>query len=115
MGDYPCSGLAAIDFASPPADSQVITGPPAVTLALNAPNPAHTSTVIRFTLAAPAPVSLVVFDLQGRRVVTLLDHELQQTGAHDVPVQVGGWRPGVYLYRLEADGTSATRKMLVVR
>ena len=115
LGGLPCSGLAAIDFASPPADSQVIAGPPAVTLALNAPNPAHTSTVIRFTLAAPAPVSLVVFDLQGRRVVTLLDHELQQAGAHDVPVQVGGWRPGVYLYRLEACGTSATRKMLVVR
>ena len=48
-------------------------------------------------------------------MATLLDHELQQAGAHDVPVHVGGWRPGVYLYRLEAGGTSATRKMLVVR
>ena len=110
VGGLPTPGLAAVSIPEDP-----VVAPVSFALAQNIPNPADADATIRFVLPATAPVSLVVYDLQGRRVVTLLDHELQQTGAHDVPVQVGGWRPGVYLYRLEADGTSATRKMLVVR
>jgi hypothetical protein len=111
MGDYPCSGLAAIGQS--PTLRPIACA--ALALAQNLPNPARAMTSVRFALLAAAPVSLAIYDIQGRRVATLLDHELQQAGAHDVPVHVGGWRPGVYLYRLEAGGTSATRKMLVVR
>ena len=59
-------------------------------------------------------MTLSVYDLQGRRVATPLVHVLQQAGPHDVPVRSAGWKPGVYLYRLEAGGLSATRKMVVV-
>jgi hypothetical protein len=119
LGGLPCSGLAAINFAglpvTPPSDTGVVAESPAVTLSPNAPNPAITRTVIRFNLPAAAPVSLAVYDPQGRRVATLLDGEVQSAGSHDVPVELSGWRPGVYHYRLEACGTSATRKMLILR
>lgn len=38
-----------------------------------------------------------------------------EAGPHEVHVACDAWRPGVYLYRCEPGGLSATRKMVVVR
>jgi len=72
------------------------------------PNPFAGATSVRFTLTRPAAVRLGIFDLQGRRVRTLLDGRLP-AGEH-----VAGWdgadsrgrvtAPGVYFYRLETRG-----------
>ena len=86
-----------------------------VALEQNMPNPTRSSTTVRFALSSSSAVTLVIYDVQGRRVETLLDHEPRVAGVHEVPVHVGGWNPGVYYYRLEAGGASATRKMLVLR
>jgi hypothetical protein len=110
MSDLPSSNLAAISIPGPPVER-----PLPFALAQSIPNPARADAVIRFALPAAASVTLSVYDVQGRRVAALLDHEPQSAGRHDVPVRTGAWRPGVYLYRLEAGGRSATRKMLVVR
>ncbi|MBI5711672.1 MAG: T9SS type A sorting domain-containing protein [Candidatus Eisenbacteria bacterium] len=108
-GGLPAVGLAAFSLPEEPLPTPV-----PFALAQSIPNPAHSSAIIRFALPEAAPVTLSVYDLQGRRVATLLDHVLQAAGRHDVPVQADRWKPGVYLYRLEARGRSATRKMVVV-
>ena len=71
--------------------------------------------MIRYELAADQRVSLAIFDLQGRRVTSVLSHAFQAAGPHQVSVRTDGLRTGCYLYRLEADGVSATRKMVVVK
>jgi hypothetical protein len=60
-------------------------------------------------------VSLDVFDLQGRRVDTVLSKSWQTAGEHQVSIPTAGWASGCYLYRMEAGGSRATRKMVVVR
>ena len=70
-------------------------------------------TAFRFALAAPADVTLEVYDRIGRRVATLLD----ETRGGDVVVP---WSPedldaGVYLVRLRADGAVATQVVTVIR
>jgi hypothetical protein len=120
MGGFPSVGVAAIEFPDErfavPVAIQPDRGPPAtVSLAQNTPNPALGSTLIRYTLPASSPVSLVVFDLEGRHVATVLDHAMQSAGTHEVPVSTAGWPSGCYLYRLEAGGATVTRKMSVVR
>ena len=115
----PQSGLAA--FSTAALDTTGLTDVPTVaellslTLAQPAPNPAGARTLIRFTLPADGPVTLAVYDLQGRRVVSLLNRALQSAGVHDVPVRTDGWPAGCYFCRLEASGVSVTRRMLVVR
>lgn len=109
-GGLPAAGLAA--FSIPEERVPVPTVP--FGLAQSIPNPARSSAIIRFSLPQAAPVTLSVFDVQGRRVASLLDHALQAAGRHDVPLQSDGWKPGVYLYRLEAGGHSATRKLIVL-
>jgi type IX secretion system substrate protein len=110
IGGLPAASLAEVTFPPPAAPP-----PPALTLAQNAPNPARTTAIIHFALPAPAPVTLEVYDVQGRRVATLLDHQLHTAGGHDFLVRADHWEPGVYFYRVEAAGRSATRKMVVLQ
>jgi len=109
VGGLPTASLARISFPLPPTPP-----PPALALAQNAPNPARSTAIIHFTLPAPGPVTLKIFDVQGRRVATLLDRQLHTAGEHDVLVRADLWGAGAYFYRLEAAGRSAARKMIVV-
>ena len=68
MGRWPQASFAAIS----PADAPPPSSPAVFVLSQNAPNPARQNTLIRYSLPAPASVSLTVYDLQGRRVATPL-------------------------------------------
>jgi len=92
----------------------VIGEPQSLALAQSVPNPAHSRAFIRFTLPAPALVSLSIYDLQGRRVAMPLDRVLRPAGVNEVPVRTAGWRPGCYFYRIDAGGASRTQKMVVL-
>jgi lysophospholipase L1-like esterase len=91
----------------------------ALRLEPNAPNPFNPATRIRFALAAPGPVGLVVYDAAGRVVKELVRGPLE-AGEHEVV-----WRgddasgreaaSGVYFYRLEAAGQVLARKMVLAR
>ena len=120
MGAFSVSNIAAIRAKVTEGTDFTAGAPPAsngggVLLAQNVPNPVRSATLIRFSLRQRMPVSLEVFDLQGRRVETLLDHELQLPGERTVEIHTAGWRSGVYLYRLRAGGAQITRKMLVMQ
>jgi hypothetical protein len=82
---------------------------------LCAPNPVRRDAVIRYTLPASLSVNLTVFDLQGRTVARLLSGTRQIAGPQQVAFSTAGWRPGCYLYRLDAGGLTTTRKMVVLR
>jgi flagellar hook assembly protein FlgD len=92
----------------------------------NVPNPFQSRTTITFDLARSAPVSLVVYDVSGRRVRTLVDGAAELgAGAHTADwngLDDGGRRvpAGLYFARLEARGEAATmpaatRRMVVTR
>jgi hypothetical protein len=111
-GGLPCAGLAAFSLVGPPPPS-----PPPSRLAIAGiwPNPIHSVATLRFALPSSGPASLAVFDIQGRRMATILRDEARPAGIHDVPVRTDGWPGGMYFCRLEAGGSTATRKMVVAR
>lgn len=83
------------------------------------PNPFRSGTVIAFDLPRPGRVRLRVFNLSGRLVTTLVDGNLE-AGSYSLPwrgVDGAGSRvaPGIYFYRLDAPGFTATRKTLRVQ
>jgi hypothetical protein len=94
--------------------------PEEFTLAQNFPNPFNPSTVIRFTVAQPGPVSLKVYDVAGREVATLVDG-FHQPGSYDAVFDIGtassgrGLASGVYFYRVTAGKYTATKKMVLVK
>ncbi len=93
--------------------------PRAATLDPNYPNPFNPSTTVPFTLARGASVRLQVFDPAGRFVRTLVDGPVAAGAHHAVwnGTDAAG-RPvasGVYFARLEADGFSAVRKLVLLK
>jgi hypothetical protein len=91
-----------------------------LTLQSNIPNPFGAETVIRFIVPVPGrEVSLRVFDVTGRQVVALLEHELvigARAVAWDGRDTAG--RPvsaGVYFYRLESAEERLSRKLVLLR
>ena len=77
--------------------------PRAYSLHQNYPNPFNPTTTIQFELPEEALVTLKVYDLVGREVATLLDHEDLEEGLQEIDFDGGGVASGVYFYRIVAD------------
>jgi hypothetical protein len=95
--------------------------PPAVSFALfqNRPNPFSSTTTIPFWLSRPGSVKLTVFDVAGRRVAHLEQPEANAgPGSFTWDASDDRGAPavsGLYFYRLEAEGASHARKLLIIR
>jgi len=120
----PLAGGRAIKFTTDPPDGYPSTGvDDEVTLGVrvlgNRPNPFNPVTKIAFSMPAAAEATLAVFDIAGRRVVTLVDREVE-AGRHEVvwngtneagdPVA-----SGVYFSRLMAMGEEHSAKMVLLK
>lgn len=93
--------------------------PIAFALDQNYPNPFNPSTSIRYSIPQRGHVRLQVFDVTGRLVATLID-EVKEAGYYETRwygIDRSGKHAasGVYLYRLQASGSTLTKKMLLVR
>ena len=100
--------------------ASTVDAPQIFALHPNRPNPFLGSTTLSFSLPVAATVRLSVYDAAGRLVRRLLEHAPFDAGLHesvwDGRDQAGRpVMPGLYAYRLEADGRTATRKMLLLR
>ena len=83
-------------------------------LGQNFPNPFSSSTTIRFAIPEPAHTRLVVYDLLGREVETLVD-ALLPMGQHTTTFEAHDLPSGIYLYRLDTSEARAVRKMLLLQ
>lgn len=80
----------------------------------NFPNPFRSNSTIAYRLAQAGPVQIDVYDLQGRQVASLVD-TVQPAGTHTVAFDASGLPSGVYVYRMQAEGFSDTRELIVLR
>ncbi|MBI4726663.1 FG-GAP repeat protein [candidate division TA06 bacterium] len=95
----------------------------------NSPNPFKQSTVIKYQLSSPGRVSLMVYNVAGQLVKTLISgqvgagqHTVKWDGRDNIGNKVSS---GIYIYRLSAKGGSAsgveagnkdmTKKLVVLR
>lgn len=101
---------------TPPSPKSMASAlPKEVALGQNYPNPFNPSTMITFTLPEPTAVRLAVFDVLGREVSRLVDDQSYGSGEHQVRFDASTHPSGLYYYRLEAGGSTLTRRMLLLR
>ncbi len=106
------SAAAVLGSAAPVAAED---GPPASTFRLAVfPNPTPAATTFSLTLAAPEDVRLVVYDVTGRAVATVLEGRLP-AGAHRIPWDASRLPPGVYVCRVAAGSHTRSEKLVVLR
>jgi hypothetical protein len=78
------------------------------------PNPFNPDAVISYALPKAGEVRLTVFDLNGRQVRTLTEG-WREAGAHTVRLDGRDLPSGVYFARLQGDGVSLTRKLILLK
>lgn len=88
--------------------------PKSAVLYKNYPNPFNPSTVISYQLAVNSLVSLRVFDTLGREVAALVDG-YKNAGKHKIEFNADNIPSSVYIYKLDTDNSSLTRKMTLIK
>lgn len=88
--------------------------PGVYSLAQNYPNPFNPTTNIKFGLPVSGNVKLVVFDILGREVATLVN-EFKSAGEYVADFDASAFSSGVYFYRLESGSFVETKRMLLVK
>jgi hypothetical protein len=83
-------------------------------LGQNYPNPFNPTTNIKFSVPNNGLVKIVIFDILGRQVGTLLN-EVKTAGNYTVDFDASNLSSGAYFYRLEAGNFTETKKMLLVK
>ena len=101
-------------------DDNVKVNPYEYVLHDNFPNPFNPETQIRFSMGGQENVKLVIYDVMGRQVRSLLNGESYTPGFHVV-----NWNgldnrgqkvpSGMYIYRIKAGDFIADKKMLLVK
>jgi hypothetical protein len=85
----------------------------------NYPNPFNPSTEIKFDLPEAVPVKLIVYNVLGQHVVTLVD-EVRNAGAITIPwdgKNASGLdvATGMYIYQIKAGSFTDAKKMVLMR
>ena len=107
-----------------PADPSVIKSieniiPERLSLAQNYPNPFNPTTTIVYDVHEPLHVSLVIYNTLGQAIKTLVNtlqfagqYSVEWDGTDHYGAQVSS---GIYLYKLEVGGKTASRKMVLIK
>ncbi len=106
--------LEAMEFSG--VDSpEKSAGPPAgFILNQNYPNPFNPATTIRYTLAKNSRVKIVVYDVLGKEVETLVNARLN-AGEHTVQWNIKNMASGIYIYKLITKDFVQAKKMLLLK
>ncbi len=78
------------------------------------PNPFNPTTNIRFRVPEACRVYLGVFDIQGRRVMDLVNG-FEDAGTHTVTFDASGLTSGIYLLKMQAGVQSAMEKLVLLK
>lgn len=82
-------------------------------LAQNYPNPFNSKTNIQFQVPGFRFVKLVVFDILGKEVATLVNEKLK-AGTYKINFDAGNLKSGVYFYKITSAEFSEVKKMILL-
>ena len=90
-----------------------ITEPIRYTLGRAYPNPFNPSTSIDFSIPTDSYVSITVYDILGKEVISLVD-EHYSIGYHTVTWNASGYSSGIYFVKMVAEDYNNTQKLMLV-
>lgn len=109
------NGNSSFNFAlTPKTGSLVNNNPFEFALSQNYPNPFNPNTVISYSIASEGNVTLKVFNSAGQQVSELVN-AYHTAGIYNAEFNASSLSSGVYFYRLDANGFTATNKMILVK
>jgi len=80
----------------------------------NYPNPFNPTTTIKFVIVKTENVTLKVYDMLGKEVSVLVNQNLSP-GSYSVDFIASGVSSGMYFYRIETEGFSDSKRMILIK
>lgn len=82
----------------------------------NYPNPTNSNSVIRWATPVNSHISLKLYDVLGREVLTLVD-EFREAGLYENQIDLSSVNlpSGIYLYELKAGLSSISKKLILLK
>lgn len=107
------------DFVNDQFESKELI-PDRFTLSQNYPNPFNPVTTIQFGLPRQDEITLTIFDVLGREIITLIENEEFQPGYHTVnwDARNAYGEPaasGIYLYQIRTSDYVETKRMILLK
>ena len=88
--------------------------PSSYSLSQNYPNPFNPTTKVKFNVAKTGEVKIIVYDIIGRLVLTLVNENLQP-GTYETTFDGSMLNSGVYFYKISAGDFIQTKKMILLK
>lgn len=80
----------------------------------NYPNPFNPSTVIGYDLNVSGFVSLIIYDILGKKIASLVN-EYKETGTYETLWNASDSPNGIYFYEMKVEEYSSVKKMLLIK
>lgn len=113
QGNFRRSGnqLEATILSNEEEDDEI---PEKFTLSQNYPNPFNPSTNIEFGLPETSYIKLIIYNLLGQNVATLVDTKLSP-GTHTISFDASRLASGIYIYQLTTDQGVFTKRLTLIK
>ncbi len=98
-------------------NERISSAPIKFSLLQNYPNPFNPSTKIKYSVSNTANgafVNLKIYDVLGREIATLVN-ENKRPGEYEVTFNGSKYPSGIYIYRIEANNYTASKKMILLK
>lgn len=96
------------------SDAVMISSPKNFALEQNYPNPSNPTTTIGYRIPNDAAVKIVVYDISGREVKTLVN-TYQTAGYYKAEFNGSAHSSGVYIYKITAGEYTSIKKMILIK
>ncbi len=83
-------------------------------LSQNYPNPFNPSTTINFSIAKSGNVKIIIYDVIGREVKTLVNSYYSK-GSYNITWNANSYPSGIYFYRIESNNYNTVKKMVLLK
>lgn len=88
--------------------------PSKLNLSQNYPNPFNPNTTIKYEISEASNIKLSVFDLLGREILVLVN-EKRSAGVYSVTFDASNLSSGTYIYRIESNSQTVSRKLTLIK
>ena len=80
----------------------------------NYPNPFNPTTIIKFDIPKEIHVKIVIYDIQGKTIQTLLESKVN-AGKYEIEWNGTNYPSGVYFYKMETGEYTSVKKMVLLK
>jgi hypothetical protein len=107
--------LGAFEFDPSSDVDETDTVPHHLLLAQNYPNPCNPTTQIRFSVEKSGRATLVAYSILGQTIATLFDEIVESGHFYTVKFDGSKLASGAYIYRLQSDLQSESKRLLLLK